>query len=185
MSIWTVLWQTKATVSFPLEDKHVVNERHVARKSHNATQKKCLHVMHFNVPHDWFETNLWHQKRYSEGGKNIRGCCGLLGRVISDLINYFLIFAKWHVWMSREHSLSPGIAAFKEVFNMKCKTKCKGNFRPGGNYLLIVNKKFQNTTRSILKLHCKKKTLKSLSTTASKMDFDANLNGLFQHQQHQ
>ena len=36
----TVLRQTKATVGFPLEDKHVVNEHHVAQKSHDATQKK-------------------------------------------------------------------------------------------------------------------------------------------------
>ena len=36
-------------VSFPLEDKHVVNEHHVVRKSHDATQKKCPHVVHFNV----------------------------------------------------------------------------------------------------------------------------------------
>ena len=35
----TVLWQTKSTVSFLLEDKHVVNEHHVMRKSHDATQK--------------------------------------------------------------------------------------------------------------------------------------------------
>ena len=34
----TVLWQT--TVCFPLEDEHVVNEHHVIRKSHNATQVK-------------------------------------------------------------------------------------------------------------------------------------------------
>ena len=36
-------------------------------------------MVHFNVPHDWFETNSRHQKRYSEGGKNVRGCRGLLG----------------------------------------------------------------------------------------------------------
>ena len=68
-------------VSFPLEDKHVVNEHHVIRKIHDITQKKCPHVVHFNVPRDWFETNSRHQKRYSEGGKKIRGCRGLLGRV--------------------------------------------------------------------------------------------------------
>ena len=45
-------------------------------------RKKCPYVVHFNVPRDWFETNLRHQKRYSEGGKKIRGCLGLLGRVI-------------------------------------------------------------------------------------------------------
>ena len=69
-------------VSFPLEDKHVVNEHHIIRQSHDATQEKCPHVLHFNVPNDWFETNLQHQKCYSEGGKKICGCCSLLGRVI-------------------------------------------------------------------------------------------------------
>ena len=39
-------------------------------------------AVHFNVPCDWFETNLGHQKRYSEGGKKSPVCCGLLGRVI-------------------------------------------------------------------------------------------------------
>ena len=73
---------TKRPVSFPLEDKHAMNERHVARKSHDATQKKCSHVVHFKVPRDWFETNLRHQKRYSKGGKKICGRRGLLGRVI-------------------------------------------------------------------------------------------------------
>ena len=55
----TVLWLTKSTVSFPLEDKHVVNERHVERKSHDATQKKCPHVVYFNVSRDWFKINSW------------------------------------------------------------------------------------------------------------------------------
>ena len=54
-------------------DKHVVNEHHVIRKSPalhgpDATQEKCLYVMHFNVPSDWFETNSRHQKRYSGPG---------------------------------------------------------------------------------------------------------------------
>ena len=43
---------------------------------------KCPQVVHFSVPRDWFETNLKHQERYSEGGKKISGCRGLLGRVI-------------------------------------------------------------------------------------------------------
>ena len=47
-------------------------------------RKKCPHVVHFNVPRDWFESNLRHQKRYSEGGKKIRGCRGVLGRVIGN-----------------------------------------------------------------------------------------------------
>ena len=52
--------EAKRPVSFPLEDKHVVNEHHVVRKSHDATQKKCPHVVHFNVTRDQFETNLRH-----------------------------------------------------------------------------------------------------------------------------
>ena len=42
---------------------------------------------------------------------------------VSDLLNYFLIVAKWHIWTSRKRSLSPDIAAFKEVINMKYKTE--------------------------------------------------------------
>ena len=65
-----VLWQTKSAVSFPLEDKHAENEHHVIRKSLDATQTKCPHVVHCNVLRDWSETNSQHQKR-SEGGKTI------------------------------------------------------------------------------------------------------------------
>ena len=39
-----------------IDPKHLVNEHHVIRKSHDATQEKCPHVVHFNVPCDWFET---------------------------------------------------------------------------------------------------------------------------------
>ena len=63
----------KMPVSIPLEDKHVVNEHCAIRKGHDATQKKCSHVVHFNVPCDWFETNSRHQKHYSEGGKKFVG----------------------------------------------------------------------------------------------------------------
>ena len=45
-SEWFFL-DAKRPVSFPREDKHVVNEHHVVRKSHDATQKKCPHVSHF------------------------------------------------------------------------------------------------------------------------------------------
>ena len=68
------------TISFPLEDKHVVNEH---RKSNDTIQKKCPHIVHFNIPRDWFEKNLRLQKRYSEcRKKGILGCRGLLGRVV-------------------------------------------------------------------------------------------------------
>ena len=87
----TVLWQTKSTVSFLLEDKHVENEHHIIRKSHDATQKKMSSRGAFNVPRDWFETNSRHQKRYSKGGKKIRGCRSLLGRVIPSLIGRSMV----------------------------------------------------------------------------------------------
>ena len=44
-------------------------------------RKKCPHVVRFNVPRDWFETNSRYQKRYSEGDKKIRGCRGLLSAI--------------------------------------------------------------------------------------------------------
>ena len=65
----TVLWQTKTSVSFPLEDTHLLSKHHVIRKSHDAPQEKCPHVVFFNVPRDWFETNSRHPTRYPEGGK--------------------------------------------------------------------------------------------------------------------
>ena len=46
------LLDAKRPVSFSLEDKHVVNEHHVVRKSHGAAQKNCPHVVHLIVPHD-------------------------------------------------------------------------------------------------------------------------------------
>ena len=65
--------EAKCPVSFPLEDKNVVNEHHIVRKSHDAIHKKCPHMVHFNVPRDWFQTNSQHQKHYSEGGKKLVG----------------------------------------------------------------------------------------------------------------
>ena len=60
----------KRPVSFPLEDKHVMNEHHVVwKKVTTSHRKKCPHVVHFSVPRDWFETNSLHRKGYSEGGK--------------------------------------------------------------------------------------------------------------------
>ena len=42
----------KDAVRFRLENKHVVNEHNLIRKSHDATQEKCPHVVRFNVPRD-------------------------------------------------------------------------------------------------------------------------------------
>ena len=76
-------------VSFPLEGKHVVNEHHVIRKSRVATQEKCPHVVHFNVPSDWFELNSPHKKRYSEGGKKNSWVSDFTGKIL-----FKMFFAK-------------------------------------------------------------------------------------------
>ena len=47
-----------------------------------TTQNKFPHVVHFNVPRGLFETNSRHKIRYSEDCKRIRGCRGILGRVM-------------------------------------------------------------------------------------------------------
>ena len=60
-----VCLDTKCPVSFPLEDKYAENEHHVVQKSHDATQKRRPHVVHFKVPRDWFKMNSRHQERYS------------------------------------------------------------------------------------------------------------------------
>ena len=55
-------------MSFPLQDKHAVNEHHTIQKNHDSTQKKCPHIVHiFNVLRDWFKTDSQHQKHYSVG----------------------------------------------------------------------------------------------------------------------
>ena len=50
----------------------------------NTLRHQCPHMVHFNVPRDWFETN-WRHQRYSEGGKKFRGCRGQLGRSKSSI----------------------------------------------------------------------------------------------------
>ena len=84
--IWSGFLDTfdtiKRAVSFPVNDKYVVNEHHVIRKSHDATEKKMSSRGAFQCTTWMVWNNSWYQKRYSEGGKKIRGCPGLLGRVI-------------------------------------------------------------------------------------------------------
>ena len=67
-----VFLDAQSAITFSFEDKHVADEHHVIRKSHiNHTGKNVL---------DWFETNSRLKKRYSEGGKEIRGCRGATGK---------------------------------------------------------------------------------------------------------
>ena len=72
-------------VSFPLEDKHVVNEHYVIQKNYDATQERCHRMVHFNVPRDWFEQTCSIKKVTLKVAKKICECRGLLGRVIRYL----------------------------------------------------------------------------------------------------
>ena len=70
-------------ISCPLEGKHVVNEHHVIRKSHDATHKKnaltwCIsmyHVIGLKQTRGIKNVSL-------KAAQKIRRCRGLLGRVI-------------------------------------------------------------------------------------------------------
>ena len=57
---------------------------------------------------------------------------------VRGLLNYFLTVAKWHIWTSRKRCLSPDIAAFKEVINMKYKTE---------KYIAVKKKKKTKTRK--------------------------------------
>ena len=77
----TVLWLTKSAVSFLLEDKYVVNERHVERKVMTLHRKKFPHVVYFNVPRDWFKTNSRLKNVTLKTAKLVRKCRDVLGTV--------------------------------------------------------------------------------------------------------
>ena len=57
-----------------------MNEHQVMQKSHDATQKKCPHVVHFNVPRDWFETNLL--LRRQEKHSSVSRCTGKINFIL-------------------------------------------------------------------------------------------------------
>ena len=42
---------------------------------------------------------------------------------VSDIFNYFLVIAKWHICTGRKRSLSPDITVFKEMVNMNVRVK--------------------------------------------------------------
>ena len=91
----------------------------VSPETVNHLFNECIHTNQF-----WKDfKNFW----FSLSGKHVEFSLQdiLIGKLdeVSDLLNYFLIVAKWHIWTSRKRSLSPDIAAFKEVINMKYKTE--------------------------------------------------------------
>ena len=80
---------------------------------------ECTHTNKF-----WKDfKNFW----FALSGKHVEFSLQnvLIGKLdeVNDLLNDFLIVAKWHIWMSRKRSLTPDIVAFKEVINMKYKTE--------------------------------------------------------------
>ena len=80
---------------------------------------ECTHTNQF-----WKDfKNFW----FALSGKHVELSLQdvMIGKLdeVSGLLNYFLTVAKWHIWTSRKRCLSPDIAAFKEVINMKYKTE--------------------------------------------------------------
>ena len=59
-----------------------MNEHHVARKRRHVTQKKCLHVVHFMYHVIDLKQTRGIKNVTLKAEKKIRGCRGLLGRVI-------------------------------------------------------------------------------------------------------
>ena len=91
----------------------------VSPETVNRLFYECTHTNKF-----WKHfKNLW----FALSGKHVEFSLQdvLIGKLdkVNDLLNYFLIITKWHIWMSRKHSLTPDIAAFKEVINMKYNTE--------------------------------------------------------------
>ena len=54
-----VLHTMKSVISFPLEDKHVVNKHHVIRKSHDATHKKNALMSGAHWARGAFQCTTW------------------------------------------------------------------------------------------------------------------------------
>lgn len=52
-------------------------------------------MVHFNVPHDWFETNLQNTKRYSEEGKKMR--VSLLGISADSFSSNIYLQKNWEI----------------------------------------------------------------------------------------
>ena len=92
---------------------------HFAHKTVNHLFYECTHTNQF-----WNDfKNFW----FALSGKYVEFSLQdvLIGKLdeVKDLLNYFLNVAKWHIWMSRKRGLTPDIATFKEVINMKYKTE--------------------------------------------------------------
>ena len=120
-------------------------------------RKKCPHLVHFNVPHDWFEINLRHRKCYSEDGKKFRGCRGLLGRVIRVS---FILFAAGTCSLQIDNLLW--------LVEFPCATG-------SGNYLCILQEKLLESQRvgSFQKQEFQKESVKKMKNkkTKAKQEF--------------
>jgi len=91
----------------------------VSSETVNHLFYECFHSNQF-----WRDLkNFW----FALSGKQVEFSLQdvLIGKLdeVSDLLNYCLIVAKYHIWTSRKRSLSPNITVFKEMINMKYKTE--------------------------------------------------------------
>ena len=116
----TILWRTKTMVSFLLEGKHVVNEHHVIRKSHDATRKMPSHgALQCTTPHDWFETTARSIKNITLKVAKKIGYRGLLGKVM------------YTTWYIANKSYSSGI------FCLSSESQIMRQERPKANSFII------------------------------------------------
>ena len=85
----TVLWQTKITVSFVLKDKYIVNEQHPIQKVMTPPRKVrtwCISMYHVIGLIQTRGIHRMHRvtsKALLRKRQKIRGCRGLLGRVVT------------------------------------------------------------------------------------------------------
>jgi len=40
-----------------------------------------------------------------------------------ELLNYFIMLVKLHIWISRKHGVTPNLSAFKETVKVKFRTE--------------------------------------------------------------
>ena len=91
----------KKGVSFPLEDKHIVNEHHVIRKSHDATEKKMSSRGAFQCTTWWVsnklaasKTLLWTRQKNSWVSRSTGNCN--TNAIVSNLSRDNILFSTFY-----------------------------------------------------------------------------------------
>ena len=74
-------------LNVPRDELFCIRDRTLLVQCLNSNET-CRHVIQTNVLRDAYEIDSQNQDRYPEGGKNIRVCRGLLGRVVCPTMTY-------------------------------------------------------------------------------------------------